>query len=66
MIHPTIRAEVGARSLTLLKQAAEIIEQTSAGEPHADRWLAEYREMVGHTDLLSEVEAKLRDMGVIE
>lgn len=66
MIHPQIVAEVGERSLTLLRQAEELIAATEIPESARQRWLGEYREMIAHKDLPSDVEAQLREAGVID
>lgn len=68
MIHPTVRAEIGEHALTLLAQAAELLE-TPDDEIQLsvlNRWFAEYREMLAHTDLTAEQEAHLRLLGIIE
>ena len=66
MIHPAILAVIPERTLTLLRQAEQLISATEIPQSARDRWLGEYREMIAHKDLPSDVEAQLREAGVIE
>jgi hypothetical protein len=66
MIHPAILAVIPERTLTLLRQAEQLIAADEVTVSARERWLGEYREMLAHQDLPPEQEKALRDAGVIE
>ena len=66
MIHAAILAFIPERTLTLLRQAEELIAAREIPASARERWLGEYREMIAHRDLSPEQEALLREAGVIE
>lgn len=66
MIHPAILAVIPERTLTLLRQAEELIAAREIPQSARERWLGECREMIAYKDLPPEVETQLREAGVIE
>ena len=69
-LHPQVKAEIGDRASTLLRQAAQMLESVADqdGEltPGARRWLDEYDELTGRTDMTPEEEQLAVASGAIE
>lgn len=69
-LHPQVQAEIGERASTLLRQAAAMIDEVAKVDrshgPAAQRWLAEYAELVERTDMTPEEEQLAVASGAIE
>ena len=69
-LHPQVKAEIGDRAATLLGQAAAMIDELAKVDrshgPAAQRWLDEYEELTGRTDMTPEEEQLATASGAIE